>query len=82
MSDERRDYVAELLARREQDPATAAAGEVIDLSAEPALEGFAPADDPQGELHETLRRNAAGGDPAPHVSDDVLYARWKEYEDG
>ena len=80
MSDERRDFVAELLARREQDPAST--DEVIDLSAEPALEGFAPADDPQSELHETLRRNAAGGDPAPHVSDDELYARWKEYEDG
>ena len=34
--------------------------------------------DPQGDLKEALRRNAEGADPAPHLSDDELYARFKE----
>ncbi len=79
MSEERRDYVAELLARREQDPAPAS-GEVIDLTGD--LEGFTPAEAPDHELHESLRRNSEGKDPAPNVTDDELYARFKEAHDG
>lgn len=35
-------------------------------------------EDPEGQLKEVLRRNAAGADPAPDASDEVLYRRFIE----
>lgn len=80
MRDNNRDFAAEFLARQQQDPSTALSGEPLELSG--ALQDFVPEENPDHELHETLRRNAAGADPVPHMSDDDLYRRFKEVHDG
>ncbi len=47
-------------------------GQVFDLALD---------EDPQGSLKEALIRNAAGGDPAPSLSDEELYRRFREAHD-
>ncbi len=72
MTEHARDFVGELLARRAADPAAPASGEVLDL----AETGFVATEDPAHDLNEELRRNAEGGDPAPHIGDEAFWAEW------